>query len=244
MKIRILLLVLTCSLVFSTVSCANSGDVSISDSTTQPSNTVLTETTSETSLALLPSTKESTTEPTTEELTTEEPTPVESTTASTTEETTTEEPTTVESTTVESTTIEPSITEPETTENVQPELADDFVRQLVIRTSEFPTATAGSSLKMANLSADWVNQVSISGFTDQDLQNTVRMAYDELSPDAQTHFDHSFQNGVAEVSMRLLQGDEAARKTLQDAGGQLTPVHMSAEHWQDYIAIVLHLIDE
>ena len=232
MKIRILLLVLTCSLIFSTVSCANSGDVSISDSTT--------ETTSETSLALLPSTKESTTE----ETTTEEPTPVESTTAPTTEEATTEEPTTVESTTVESTTIEPSITEPETTENVQPVLADDFVRQLVIRTLEFPTATAGSGLKMANLSADWVNQVSISGFTDQDLQNTVRMAYDELSPDAQTHFDHSFQNGVAEVSMRLLQGDEAARKTLQDAGGQLTPVHMSAEHWQDYIAIVLHLIDE
>ena len=121
------------------------------------------------------------------------------------------------------------------TDSSETSLANDFVRQLVVRTSEVPVGTAGSSLQMTKLSADWVNQVSVSGFTEQNLQHTVSMAYEELPQDAKASFDDNFQYGIAELSIQLLNGDEAALNALQDAGGQLNPDHMSAESWQGYI---------
>ena len=227
MKIRSLLKGLgSITLACAITACVNPAVPATESSTSRPATTEVTETesvTTESISAETPSTVTST-EPTTLEVTETESAVPESTTA----ETPATEPTTTEAATAE----------PSVTDSSETSLANDFVRQLVVRTSEVPVGTAGSSLQMTKLSADWVNQVSVSGFTEQNLQHTVSMAYEELPQDAKASFDDNFQYGIAELSMRLLNGDESARNALQDAGGQLHPDHMSAESWQGYIDAV------
>ena len=173
------------------------------------------------------------TETATQQTATEPSTTVETTTeASTTEESSTEASTT-EATTSEET------TEATTTEPRETILPADFVRQLVIRTSELPIGTAGSSLQTAKLSADWVSQISISGFTEQNMLNTVRMAYDELDADAKLQFAENFQHDVAYISIDLLNGNEGTLGALANSGGELHPEHMSAERWQGYLDLVM-----
>ena len=227
MKIQTLLIGLgSITLAFAITACANPAVPATESSTSRTATTEVTETesvTTESISAETPSTVTST-EPTTLEVTETESAVPESTTA----ETPATEPTTTEAATAE----------PSVTDSSETSLANDFVRQLVVRTSEVPVGTAGSSLQMTKLSADWVNQVSVSGFTEENLQHTVSMAYEELPQDAKASFDDNFQYGIAELSMRLLNGDESARNALQDAGGQLHPDHMSAESWQGYIDAV------
>ena len=238
MKIRSLLKGLgSITLACAITACVNPAVPATESSTSRPATTEVTETDSATTESLpaeTPSTEASTAEATTVEVITTEPTTAEVTdTESAVPESTTAETPATEPTTTEAATAEPSVTDSSETS-----LANDFVRQLVVRTSEVPVGTAGSSLQMTKLSADWVNQVSVSGLTEQNLQHKVSMAYEELPQDAKASFDDNFQYGIAELSIQLLNGDEAALNALQDAGAQLNPDHMSAESWQGYIDAV------
>ena len=61
------------------------------------------------------------------------------------------------------------------------------------------------------------------------------MAYDELSLEAQAHFDEVFQEDLGPTSIRFLNGEDTIQSALEAAGRELHPEAMSAESWQGYI---------
>ena len=102
------------------------------------------------------------------------------------------------------------------------ELTEDTLGQIVTEAAEIPEGTAGSSLKVAALSAKIASFLAASGYNEKDtetLKEELLEKYNALDDDAKANLDHSFTDAFELLDKAIIDGDfDSIKGQFEDAG--------------------------
>ncbi len=118
-------------------------------------------------------------------------------------------------------------------ESITPEQEARIKAELLQPIADLEIGTSGSSLKTANLAADWLNVLGEEQVLPGDLAQVTKAFVDQLEGQNQALFIESYII-ISQTAENLARGDEVTLASLEDGGGFLNDNALAPQAWSIY----------